>query len=369
MASRKDFEEKSREITIIDEHTIKDKIYEVRGTKVMLDFELAELYGYETKNFNRQVKNNSKKFEGDEFMFRLTREELDELVRCKKFTSRENTLFKGQGGGSRYLPNAFTEQGVYLLMTVLKGDIAIKQSRALVMAFKEMKDYIAGTKGIAIQQELISFLMRSSENTETIRSMRKMMEHQQRIILEHERKLEQAFERINQMVKKTDISPIMLSFDIAEDSKEFLLREGCPAKADATYIDIYGRAKKSIYIIDNYINIKTLRLLQEVEPGVEVTVFSDNLRNYLHASDYSDFRVEFPSIPITFISTGGILHDRFIVLDYAEEDERIFHCGSSSKDAAVKLTTAITEMMSDDIKRQIHLLIEEMEKNPQLTLK
>ena len=65
--------------------------------------------------FNRQVKNNSAKFEGDEFMFQLTRDELGKLVRCKKFTSRFETFFKGQSGGSRYLPYAFTEQGVYML--------------------------------------------------------------------------------------------------------------------------------------------------------------------------------------------------------------------------------------------------------------
>ena len=74
------------EITIIDEHTIRDKIYEVRGVKVMLDFELAEIYGYSTKNFNRQVKNNLAKFEGEDFMFKLTTDEF-RILRCKKFTS------------------------------------------------------------------------------------------------------------------------------------------------------------------------------------------------------------------------------------------------------------------------------------------
>ena len=108
---------------------------------------------------------------------------------------------------------------------------------------------------------------------------------------------------------------------------------------------------------------------QNIQPGVAVTVFSDNLHNKLHASDYADFQVEFPSIPITFITTGGIMHDRFIVLDYDDNDERIFHCGASSKDAAVKLTTAITEMTSDDMKKQIHLLIDQMKGNAQLVLR
>ena len=109
-------------VMIIDEGSIKDKIHVIRGVKVMLDYDLAEIYGYQTKDFNRQVKNNMRKFEGEEFMFRITREELNDLVRCKNSTSRINNMFTGQSGGTRYLPNAFTEQGVYMLMTVLKGD-------------------------------------------------------------------------------------------------------------------------------------------------------------------------------------------------------------------------------------------------------
>ncbi len=83
--------EAGSEIAIVDERTIRDKIYIVRGVKVMLDFELAEIYGYETKNFNRQVRNNAVKFEGEDFMFRLTRDELKELSRCKKFTTIQTT--------------------------------------------------------------------------------------------------------------------------------------------------------------------------------------------------------------------------------------------------------------------------------------
>ena len=110
MSDKKNTEEKPAEIEIIDERTIRDKIYEVRGVKVMLDFELAEIYGYETKNFNRQVKNNAERFEGDEFMFQLTRDEIEELSRCKNFTSIQT---KGVKGGRSYLPYAFTEQGLF----------------------------------------------------------------------------------------------------------------------------------------------------------------------------------------------------------------------------------------------------------------
>ena len=73
-------------IVLIDDLSIRDKIHIIRGVKVMLDFDLAEIYGYETKNFNRQVKNNSKKFEGEEFMFRLNDDEVSNISRCKIFT-------------------------------------------------------------------------------------------------------------------------------------------------------------------------------------------------------------------------------------------------------------------------------------------
>ena len=213
----------------------------------MLDFDLADIYGYETKNFNRQVRNNADRFEGDEFMFRLSKEEFGEILRCKNFTS--------SWGGIRYLPLAFTEQGVYLLMTVLRGELAVRQSRALVMAFKTMKDYIVETQGLVSQRELLRLSMQTTENVQKIRKVHEILNSQ----------------------------------------------------------------------------------------GKELTDLQ--------------------------ITTGGIMHDRFIVLDYGKNGERMFHCGASSKDAAVKLTTAISELTSADIIRHMHVLIDQMKGNPALVLK
>jgi len=103
---------------------VEKKVFNIRHQKVMLDFELAEIYGYSTKRFNEQVKNNAGKFDED-FLFQLTRDEW-EILRSKNSTSRSE-----QGsGGRRYLPYAFKEQGIYMLMTVLKGELATKQSKA-----------------------------------------------------------------------------------------------------------------------------------------------------------------------------------------------------------------------------------------------
>ena len=105
----------NNEIEIIEltEENIKSMVYEIRGQKVMLDFDLARIYGYETKYYNRQIKNNIDRFPED-FMFQLANYEIEEILRCKKFTANELSSKR------RYNPYAFTEQGIYMLMTVLK---------------------------------------------------------------------------------------------------------------------------------------------------------------------------------------------------------------------------------------------------------
>lgn len=347
-------------ISIVDENSIRNKIYEVRGVKVMLDFDLAEIYGYETKNFNRQVKNNIAKFEGNDFMFQLTRAELEDLVRCKNFTSRTDTLFRGQRGGSRYLPYAFTEQGVYMLMTVLRGDLAIKQSRALVMAFKAMKDYIIENQDLIGRHEFTQLKLEVSKN--------KDIELQSRAKLnEIDEQIKSVVDRMSDVVMRSEISPFLLDLGRPTEKHEFLILNGEPAKANETYINIYSQAMKTVYIVDNYINIKTLRLLQDVKAGVAVTVFSDNLGNKLHASDHADFKTEFPNIPVDFHTTNGIMHDRYIILDFDTGGERIFHCGASSKDAGKKMTS-ITEYTEADVKAAFHTVVNKLLANPTLSL-
>ena len=105
----------------IANEVIVNMIHEIRGEKVMLDFELADLYGYETRYLNRQVHRNIEKFPED-FMFRLTSKESEMVSRCQNVTMK---IKRGQN--IKYLPYAFTEQGIYMLITVLKGEIATKQ--------------------------------------------------------------------------------------------------------------------------------------------------------------------------------------------------------------------------------------------------
>ena len=124
-----------KDITLINEDLLKSKVYTIRGVKVMLDADLAVIYGYETKRFNEQVRSNIERFDAD-FRFQLTKDEYHKILRSEKPTLE-------QGKYSKFRPYAFTEQGIYMLMTVLKGKLAVKQSIAIMLLFKDMKDYIA----------------------------------------------------------------------------------------------------------------------------------------------------------------------------------------------------------------------------------
>ena len=139
--------ENESEIISLNADDIKRQIFTIRGKQVMLDNDLAELYGYEVKNLNRQVKRNARRFPED-FMFQLTRDEVDNLVKCQIVTSRTTRMFQGQSGGRRKLPNVFTEQGIYMLATVLKGELAETQSIFIMRAFREMRHFIANNAAL-----------------------------------------------------------------------------------------------------------------------------------------------------------------------------------------------------------------------------
>lgn len=280
---------------IIDAETIKEKIYNIRNQKVMLDFELAEIYGYETKNFNRQIKNNIEKFEGEDFMFRLTADEFKNLM-SKNSTS--------SWGGSRYLPYAFTEQGVYMLMTVLRGELAIIQSKALIRTFKQMKDYIVENRDFIGANELAQLAIQTNQNTKDIAEIK------------------------SQMATKEDFNKVMDNFINPNTHKHFLLMDGNKIEADLAYCKIYKSAKKSIYVVDNYIGLKTLELLRFAGEGVGIVVFSDNSRNknMLTESMLGDFVSDYPGVDLKFKTAGRKYHDRYVVIDYGTADEAVYVC-------------------------------------------
>ena len=321
-------EEKKEEIAAIEitEEYMKERIYEIRGQRVILDSDLSEIYGYTTKAFNQQVKNNIEKFDED-FMFELTDDEVEDL--------RSNFLTANLNSKSRYNPHVFTEQGLYMLMTVLKGPLAVKQSKALIRTFKRMKDYILENRDLIGQRELLQLSMETANNRIEISKINSDM-------ISLEKQISDVAEGLKDVVTKSELADMMNSF-ISDDEK-WLMFNAKFSSADEVYESIYRQAKSSIYVVDNYIGLRTLVHLKNSPTGVNIILFSDNVgNNKLHNIEYTDFRKEYPTVKLSMKKTGGIFHDRFIVLDYGTADERVFLCGASSKDAGARITSIVED--------------------------
>lgn len=322
-------------VAIIDEEVLRGKIHVVRGQKVMLDFELAEIYGYTTTRFNQQVQRNIEKFELD-FMFQLTDFEYAVLM-SQKVTSR--------WGGRRKLPYAFTEQGVYMLMTVLKGDLATKQSKALIRLFKRLKDFALEGRDLVGKGEFLELSSRVADNTKRIDTL--------------DCRVDGIINGLSDAVHNSVISDVAESFGT---NCSYLIPDGEPVEGRLAYEEIYAQAQKSILVVDNYIGLGTLLPLKAARPGVVVTVASDNVGHGLHASELAAFRDEYPGVDVSFVRTCGKVHDRYIALDFGIRSERVFLCGASSKDAGTR-TSTILEAESPGI---FHELFGELLANPPL---
>lgn len=321
-------EDKKEDIAVIEitEEYLKERIYEIRGQKVILDSDLSEIYGYTTKAFNQQVKNNSERFDED-FMFELTDDEFENL--------RSNFLTANLNSKSRYNPHVFTEQGLYMLMTILKGPLAVKQSKALIRTFKKMKDYILENRDLIGQRELLQLSMGTANNKIEISKLNADMAFL-------EKQISDVAEGLKNVVKKSELADMMNSFIL--DDEKWLMFNAKFSSADEVYESIYRQAKSSIYVVDNYIGLRTLVHLKNSPAGVDIILFSDNVgADKLHNIEFIDFCKEYPTVKLSMKKTGGIFHDRFIVLDYGSADERVFLCGASSKDAGARITSVVED--------------------------
>jgi len=365
------------DIIEITDASMEKMVHVIRGKQVMLDRDLAMIYGYSTKDFNRQVKNNIEKFEED-FMFQLTDEEIkslrwifctsndkddskcnnstmnnDDSLKSKKLTSNETS---GRGG-RRYAPYAFTEQGIYMLMTVLKGPLATMQSKALIRTFKKMKDYIIENQPLLGQREYLQLSLQTTENMKEMMEMRKSLN-------EIDDKVAGIVDKLGDVVTLSELSNIMLDFSKPAVRYGWLILNGQPVESDLAYQQMYSEAKHTIYVIDNYIGLRTLVQMKDVPNTIPITIISDNLQHHLHQSEYNDFCQQYTDLNINFLRSGGNIHDRYIVIDYNTDNEKIYHCGASSKDAGKKVTT-ITLVTDAAV---YHPLIDTLLQNPMLTL-
>lgn len=295
----------------IDREKVKSQIYEVRGLRVMLDRDIAAYFGVETGALNRAMKRNIRRFP-PEFCFQLTTEECS---RCQI-----GILNSSRGSNIKYLPYAYSEHGITMLTSVLHSERAINASVLIVRVFVEVAHYILQNTPLLPYEEL-------------------------KLLQSRQEKLSDKIQDIEEnMIKKDELSDFIKLFDTGIKNEEILILDGEPFKADLAYQKIYGTAEYSIIVIDDYLGLKTLQHLASAKKGVRITIISDNKgNNPLKLSEYNDFLKEYPDLKMNFIASFDRIHDRYIAIDFGRENEKLYHCGASSKDAGRRITT-ITEI-------------------------
>ncbi len=249
----------------------------------MLDSDLAELYGVETKVFNQAVKRNTERFP-EEFRFQLTKNELDSL------RSQPVTLESGRGKHRKYLPYVFTEQGVAMLSAVLRSELAVKISIQIMQAFVAMRHFV-------------------QENALLFKEINQIKTEQMRLRIETDQKFEQVFNALEAG---------------NEPPKQGVFFNGQIFDAYAFVSKRVREAKKSLVLIDNYVDESVLTLLSKRKPAVSAAIYTKSISKQL-ALDLEKHNQQYPSITI---QTFKKAHDRFLIIDETE----IYHIGASLKD-------------------------------------
>ena len=271
------------EIIEKEEIKVENMIYEVRGKQIILDRDLAKLYecANGTNTINLAVKRHIKRFP-ERFMFQLTKEESEEI--SSRFqTETLNNLTNLRGSNIKYLPYAFTEQGVAMLATILRTKVAEEVSIRIMDAFVEMRKYINSN---LIEQTYINQL----------------------VIKDHERinLLEESFNKLEEKTKRNSI-----------------FFEGQIYDAYSLLIDVLNTSNNEIIIIDNYAGKELLDILKTINKNI--TIISKNINEELKKKYLSQYH------NIKFIHNDSF-HDRFIIID----KKVLYHCGSSFKDLGKK---------------------------------
>ena len=262
---------------------IRPLIHTLRDEQVILDSDLARLYGVETKVFNQAVKRNARRFP-ERFRFRLTEEEFDRL--------RSQSVTSNGHGGRRYLPYAFTEQGVAMLSAVLRSDTAIEVSIRIIDEFVAMRHFLA-------------------ENAALLERLRGIESSQAAFQQSTDERFDQVFR--------------LLEGEIEKPQRIFFA--GQMFDAFSLLTDLVGRAEREIILVDGYVDIRTLNILAKKREGVAVAVYTSG--NRLTQDDVDVFNAQYPSLAV--LRTRAF-HDRFLVLD----GETAYHIGASLKDAGKK---------------------------------
>lgn len=264
---------------IRDINGIQNKIYCLRGLQIMLDSDLARFYNVNVKVLNQAIKRNIERFPPN-FMFQLSTLEYESL------RSQIVTLNKGRGAHRKYLPYAFTEQGVAMLSGILKSNAAVRISIQIINAFVAMRKFISSNVQVFQRLDVV-----------------------ERKQIEHDKKFEEVFDAI----QSKGITP-----------EKGIFYDGQVFDAYKFVSDIVRSAHSSIILIDNYVDDTVLTLFCKRRKDVSLTIFTKNIYRQL-LLDLAKFNSQYPPVEIKEFKKA---HDRFLIVD----DKEVYHFGASLKD-------------------------------------
>ena len=277
---------------------IQNKIVAVRGQQVMIDRDIADLYGVETKRLNEQVKRNIERFP-KEFCFQLSVVELQNLMSqttALPFDNRSRSqiatlnIEKKRGSNIKYMPYVFTEQGVAMLSAVLKSETAVKASVQIMKAFVAMRKFLLANAQVF--NRLDSLEMRQVESDK----------------------------KINELFCRMDKYSI--------DNTQGIFFQGQIFDAYAKFENFIAQAKKEIVLIDGYVDLSVLERLVTKKEGVAVKVYTSS-KAKLKEQDVKKFNEQYPQLDLKYTEK---MHDRFMIID----GKILYHIGASLKDLGKK---------------------------------
>lgn len=268
-------------ITVFDTDKIQNLIYTMRGTQIMIDRELSELYQVPTKRLNEQVKRNIDRFP-EQFRFQLSNIEKDELVaNCDRFQNLKHSSVN---------PYAFTEQGVAMLSSVLRSKTAVKVSIQIIDAFVSMRKFISQNAGIFQRLDKVEY---------------------------KQLKADEKFEKLFDALQNKDLEP-----------KQGIFFDGQIFDAYRFVSGLIRKAKKTILLIDNYIDETVLELFTKKKKNVLVTIFTNKITKAM-LLDVEKFNSQYPTLELKEFTKA---HDRFLIMD----NKDVYHFGTSLKDLGKK---------------------------------
>lgn len=293
------FMAEDKNLVIVHNKEIQSMIYTFRGRQVMLDSDLAMLYQVETKYLNRQRNRNAERFPED-FCFQLSKEEY-EILRCQNVTSKN----ENGSGGRRYLPYVFTEQGIAMLSSVLKSEVAAKASINIMRAFVEMRKFLISNNEMFARLDRVELKQ-----------------------LETDKKLEEVFDYIA----------------TTKEVKQKIFFNGQIYDAFSLMVEIVEKAEKELILIDNYVDVNTLNILSKKKDGVNVLIVTSGNGN-LTDKDVAKFNSQYPKLAVKISKD---FHDRFFIIDRNE----VYHIGASIKDAGKK-SFGITKLEVEELMKSL----------------